>query len=143
MRLEIEELLRSRAITPLRFLMTRDEVIVAIGEPQGRYEHGTVLIDKYGPFQVHFENNSLTSVVWLLSHSGEAGSVTTRSFPTSSTTIYEFLEYCDGHHIPWSICQRRTFDRQLAIQTCQGVVAVFDLDFRELQKIVVTARNGA
>ena len=140
---EITNLLMNGSLDPLSFGLSRTEVEFSLGKAEGDYEYEGVHIEKRGPFQLHYEKGQLFSVNWLLSDQGELPIAITGNHPKTTTTLEQFLDFCNEGAIPWTIDQSQSFDRQLAIRTCPNVVAIFDLDFREMQRIIVTGNHAA
>jgi len=135
---DITRLLKDGAIDPLAFGLSRADVESALGKADGECESEGILIEKRGAFQLYYSENRLSCVNWSLSGDGEVPITITGTRPKTTTTLNQFLDTCDHEAIPWAIDQGQSFDRQLALRMSSKVVVFFDLDFREMQKIVVT-----
>jgi hypothetical protein len=133
----LKQLISIGETSPLNKAMSRDEVCEVLGDCEGHYDYGDTTTEKRGPFQLVFQAKRLSKVEWFLSDDGTTTYEITDGGLTTTTTVNEFLDYCDREGIPWSIESSLSFDRQLAIRTCKSVFVIFDLDQRELQKVSV------
>ncbi len=136
----LKQLLADGAIDPLAWSMTPDEVRLLIGACEGMYDYHGTTTEKHGQFQLTFETARLVRLDWIVGDTGHTRFKVTEGCVKPTTTPSEFLDYCDDAEIPWTIASELSFDRQLGIRTCDAVVAVFDLDQRELQRISINAK---
>jgi hypothetical protein len=136
----LKHFLATGDIRPLALSMSSDEARSAIGSYEGIYVRDDWTIEKHGQFQLQFEHGKLVTLDWMIGDHGDSGFQVTESSLKTTTTLEEFLQYCDEAEMPWVIDERLTFDRQLTIRTCGLVVVFFDLDRRKLQRISVNLR---
>jgi hypothetical protein len=135
---KLRNLLRAADVAPLSSSMSPAEAQSLIGSCEGKYEYDDSLIEKHGQFQLEFRSGKLVVLNWILGDSGKSGFRVTEGVFDTSTTIGQFLDYCDEMEMPWTIDRALTFDRQLSFRTCESVVVTFDLGQRELQRISVS-----
>jgi hypothetical protein len=134
----LKKLLSEGNVSPLAALMSRSDVFDILGPCDGHYEYGISRAEKRGMFQFIFQHERLLKVDWVLGDNGTSAFEVTENCLNTTTTLTDFIRYCDENEVPWRIEQELSFDRQLAIRTCRSVIVIFDLDQRELQRISVT-----
>ena len=123
--------------SPLIKAMSRNDVHEILGGCEGHYDYANTTTEKRGPFQLVFEDKRLVKLDWLLGDSGTTNFEIAGDSLTATTSVNEFLDYCNKEGVPWTIEPKLSFDRQLAIRTYRAVVVIFDMDQRELQRVSV------
>jgi hypothetical protein len=134
----LSTLLSTGSLDTISIGNSREMVRLAIGECEGDYEYQGTIVEKRGVTQFTYRGDKLLSVAWNLAESDKPffGQVDYDRI-CKTTTPYEFFDYCDAVGISWSIEPALTFDRQLCVRTGEQVVVLFDLDPREIQKVVI------
>ncbi len=140
---DLARLLSEGVVGQLRFGSSRKQVEELLGSAEGNHQFGGVLIEKHGAFQLHYARDQLFCVNWLLDEHDQPPFTFNGDYPKPDTSLYDFLNTCDEYATQWSVEQSLSFDRQLAIRTSTKVVAIFDLDFREIQRVIVTDHHYA
>ncbi|PQO47921.1 hypothetical protein [Blastopirellula marina] len=136
---QLVDLLQHGDISPLSFGANRQFAAQALGDPEGEYVSGDTVVEKRGPIQLTFSGDQLHIWSWLLLDPTPPPIDFAGQLPTSATSLNLFLDLCDQLAVAWRIEEKLTFNRQLTIRTCDRLLAFFDLDARDLQKIIVSA----
>jgi hypothetical protein len=134
--MNVAKLVAEGSFETLPFGISPTQTETLLGDSEGKIEHDDVEIEKYGEFQLHFDQSRLLSIYWVRSGETAPPFLINENHPDGSTDLDRFLWFCDELKIPWSIYQNLTFDRQLAIRTRPNVIAVFDLADRKIENII-------
>lgn len=133
----LRQFLTTGELAGVRLGMTAHEASERLGHIQEVAEFSGGKILRFGYLQLTFRSDALTMIaVTCLPTAGQWPRIEFQP-PASSIDLYGFLSDLDSEAVEWSINPKMTFDRSLCLRAGSADV-YFDLDRRELQKLIVT-----